>query len=338
MGAAKKSDNSIARAGFAEDVGAQRSYKAFTILPSRIKANHENNYARAAVYSLAVELPELAGHPALESERVCFTRAEVMERAESFKQNNQRQAIKVWRTGTHVPYVAEGYLRHLAALFMEVTGALADVSEMRAGLRCEAEEQPKTPEAQVAAAWSNHAENADRKATTPIDDAWLCKRLFAMHVPMEEIQARLGGSRGKDRVSKRTIERLLQLLSLPIALQLDVHEGRKTVMQALGKASDEGLGSSRGADPGVKRARMRRRKPDDRPKKGLSHAEQLDVLVDVLIGDKTVAEINDEQVKEWITYLNAPPEPREPQTQRKKKPAKPGEKLPTDEQGASAEA
>lgn len=322
MSAAKRKGTSIGRAGFATDVGAKRSYKAFTILPSKIKANHDNNYARAAIYSLAEQLPELADHPALESERVCFTRDEVLERVASFQANSQRTAIKVWRTNTHVAYVAEGYLRHLAALFMEVTGELAKVSDMRDGLRCEAEEQPKSPEDQVAAAWSNHAENADRKATSPIDDAWLCKRLTAMQVPRDEIAKRLGtrkrGDKRKQGVSKRTVDRLLSLLALPIDVQLAVHEGRVTVSAALKDASKKGQGTARGSNGGVSRRAIRRRSPNNRPSTKLT-PEQIDELVDAMIGDKPIAEASD-AVAKWLSYLDAPKPPREPKKPRKKAP------------------
>lgn len=321
---AKKNDTSIARAGFSDDLGAKRSHKTFTILPSKIMSNHERNYARAPVYSLAAELPELVDHPALESKQLCFTRAEVLARVESLRANNQRLPIKVWRTNTHAAYVAEGFLRHIAALYMEVTGELAQHPGLRDGLRCEAEEQPKTPEGQVQAAWSNHAENADRKSTTPIDDAWLCKRLIAMQVPRAEIAARLGQNRGKETVSERTIDRLLQLLTLSIDTQLAVHEGRKTVAEALGEASKRGEGTARGQNPGIQRRAMRRRKPDNRPDQPLS-PEQTDMLMDVVNGDLVLADVTDPLVKQWAKYLDAPTQPREPKTERKKRPRKPGE-------------
>lgn len=313
--ATKKKDSSIARAGFDDGLDAKRSYKAFTILPSKIKANHENNYARAAVYSLAEQLPELANHPALESERVCFTRAEVLERAASLRTNGQRTAIKIWRTNTHAAYVAEGYLRHLAALFLEVAGELTD--DLTHGIRCEAEEQPKSPEAQIAAAWSNHAENADRKQTTPIDDAWLCKRLTAMQVGRDDIAARLG-------ISKRSVDRKLALLGYPIDVQLAVHEGRLTESNAHKQASERGQGNARGGNPGPSRKAIRRRQPDARPSKGLK-AAALDEFIDFIAGDKGLAELTDETAREWASYVNAPAPPREPKQQRKKAALKPGE-------------
>lgn len=313
----KPRGTSIAVAGFAEEVGASKSHKAFTILPSKIFADHGNNYARAAIYSLTEQLPELVGCKALKSAQICFTRDEVLARVASFTANKQRQAIKVWRTNTHVPYVSEGYLRHLAALFMEVTGALADVPEMKHGLRCEAEEQPKTPEAQVVAAWSNHAENADRKATSPIDDAWLCKRLITMQVSREDIAARLG-------ISKRSVDRKLALLGFPIDVQLAVHEGRLTESQAHAQASERGQGNARGALPGINRRAMRRRNRDDRPKAKLS-PEQVDALIDLINGDATVGDITDETVLTWLRYADAPALPREPKASKRAAPPKPGE-------------
>jgi hypothetical protein len=315
---AAKKHTSIARVGFADEVAAARNYGAFKILPSHIRSNHANNYARASIYTLAVELPELAGHPALESEQICFTRAEVLARAESFRANNQRTAIKVWRTSTHVPYVGEGYLRHLAALYLEVTGGLAEIADMKTGLRCEAEEQPRSPEEQIAAAWSNHAENADRKDTSPIDDAWLCKRLLTMQVSRDDIAARL-------HVSKRTVDRLLSLLALPIDTQLAVHEGRATVIKALSDASAKGQGNARGSNGGVARKAMRRRNRDDRPTERLTPA-QIDALVDIVSGDVLEVDVEDANVLAWARYLNAPPAPREPKTTRKKAGPKPGEK------------
>jgi len=173
----------------------------------------------------------------------------------------------------------------------------------------------------VSAAWGNHAENDHRKDTTAIDDAWLCKRLLAMQVPTEEIAARLG-------LSKRSIDRKLALLGYPIDVQLAVHEGRLTESNAHKQASERGQGNARGTNGGINRKAIRRRNPEDRPARKLT-PEQVDALIDVLVGDKLPTEIDDETVAEYVRYLDAPAAPREPKTERKKPAPKPGEARPT---------
>lgn len=302
MGASKKSEQSIARAGFADKVGAKRSYKSFTIMPSMIRADHANdNHDRAALYSLTAELPELAGHPAFADDRFCFRRAEVMERVVSFQKVGQEQPIKVYRSSTHNPDVGAGFLRHAAAVFLEVTGQLAACPDMREGLLCQAAEPPKTP---LAAVDKNRAENERLSSDSPINKGWLCKRYEVLGLSRPEIAAKLG-------CDKRSVDRYFQLLTLAPSIQLDVHEGRLPMMKALDNASKSGKGSATGPRPGIARVAIRRAlsstttRPVPNPKAKFS-ADEVLLLVGVVVGEVDAEDELPEHVAALVQFLDAP--------------------------------
>lgn len=292
----KKSDASISRAGFDEDTGAKKCHSSFRIMPSKIRADHYNdNHDRAAMYSLADELPELAKHPAFADDRFCFKRHEVLQRAESFKKNGQQEPLKVFRSNTHKADVAAGFLRHAAGLFLEVTGQLDDAPGLRDGLRCDAEERPKD---QLAEVGKNTAEN-ESKDRTPIDRAWLCRRYKQLGKTTEEI-----GQLLVPQVDKRVVDRYLQLLNLTPQEQLDIHEGRLAYSKALDKQSKKGKGTAKGERPGAKHKLMRAALDivDARPlpSRGLN-AKDAAVFVALVCGalDPNSDEVT-EQAGEWF--------------------------------------
>lgn len=303
MTAKPKSEASISRAGIE---GAKRNHTAFTMMPSLMVARHRDNHDRAPLYSLAVELPELAGHLAFgpadedESDLFCFARADVLARAASFKLNGQEQRIRVARSATGRAVVTAGYLRHAAALYLEVTGELAACPGMADGLRFDGVAQATSPEQQVEAVWHSSAEN-ERKEATAIDLAWKCKRLVALQVGRAAIGERLGLSKGH-------VDRLLSLLALPVATQLAVHEGRVTMQKALARASVAGEGTAKGPRAGVRHTSIRRAlehvasRPV--PPKSLAPAEIL-TLARILAGETVDDELSD-AVREWSDWLDAP--------------------------------
>lgn len=253
----KPIEGSISRAGFADKVDASRVHRTFKVLPSAIIAKHSNNHDRAPLYSRAVELPELADHPAFGGEDAfCFTRVEVLARADSFTKHGQEMAVRFDRTATGLCSLSAGYLRHAAALYLEVTGKLKDCApngagdKLADGLLGLAADAPKTLEGQVAAVWHSAAEN-ERKSTTPIDLAWKIRRLSQLQVPMPEICARLD-------ISQSKASNHLRLLTLPVATQLAVHEGKLSYVKALRDASERGEGSTTGPRTGVPVKAMRR--------------------------------------------------------------------------------
>ena len=269
-------EGSISRAGFDDSVGAKRNHTAFVALPSHITAKHVDNHDHSSLYSLAVELPELAGHKAFgkgdDADKFCFSRADVLARVESFKRNGQEQRIRVGRTRTGKAVVTAGFLRHAAALFLEVTGELASCPGMADGLRFDGEVIAATPEQQVAAVFHSSAEN-ERKSTSPIDDAWKFKRLLALGVSRADIAAQIP-------CSLSTVNKRLALLSLPVSAQLAVHEGRLTWIKALADASSEGVGSAHGPRLGHTRKAIRRNHTSARPlpEVSLSAAEVVQLL------------------------------------------------------------
>ncbi len=327
MTAKPKADASISRAGIE---GAKRNHNAFAMPPSLMVARHRDNHDRAPMYSLAVELPELAGHPAFgpkdedESDLFCFSRADVLARAASFRLNGQEQRIRVARSATGRAVVTAGYLRHAAALYLEITGELAACPGMADGLRFDGVAQASSPEQQVEAVWHSSAEN-ERKQATAIDVAWKCKRLVALQVPRAEIAERLGLSKGH-------VDRLLSLLALPVATQLAVHEGRLTMQRALSRASVAGEGTAKGPRAGVRHTSIRRAlehvaaRPV--PPKSLSPDDVL-TLARIISGESidSDAELSD-AVREWSDWLDAPkdlgkpaPSPAQPTTDTKQAPA-----------------
>ena len=303
----KPVDGSISRAGFADSVDASRVHRTFKVLPSAIIAKHSNNHDRAPLYSLTAELPELAGHPAFGGEDAfCFTRAEVLARADSFTKHGQEMAVRFDRTATGLCSLSAGYLRHAAALYLEVTGRLKDCAPNGAGDRLVdgllglAADSPKTLEGQIAAVWHSGAEN-ERKATTPIDLAWKIRRLSQLQVPMTEVCSRLG-------ISASTASSYLRLLTLPVATQLAVHEGKLGVTKALADASTRGEGSAIGPRPGVRHTSIRRAlnttpAEHPRPKAALT-AKQVEALLDAIAGGEAI----DPTVSEWVSWAN-PPKP-----------------------------
>lgn len=330
------SESSISRAGFADEVDASKVHRTFKVMPSHVIARHSNNHDRAPMYSRAIELPELAEHPAFDGEDVfCFSRAEVLARAESFLRNGQEMAVRFDRTATGLCMLSAGYLRHAAALYLEVTGRLAECKPNGAGDKLAdglvglAADAPKTLEAQVAAVWHSAAEN-ERKPTTAIDLAWKIRRLTQLQVPMPEICERLG-------ISSSTATKHLRLLTLPVATQLAVHEGKISYANALADASKRGEGSTTGPRAGLRRSALHRAltsTPAERPRPtGSLSAKQVEALLAAVIGDET----KDEKVAAWLTWADAPKPERAPKTtdtegepkrSRKKAPPRAGKQEP----------
>ena len=321
-------DTSIGKLGFAESVEAKRSHKTFNILPSKVRADHyADNHDRAALYSLSAELPELKGHKSFADDRFCFTRAEVLDRAASFELVGQEAPIKTRRSNTFHPDVRSGFLRHVAALFLEVTGKLENCPGMKTGLRCEAEDQT---EDQALAVAKNMAEN-DSKAKTPIDRAWLCRRQRMLGKSTEEI-----GQMLRPPTDKRTIDRYLQLLTLTPQEQLDVHEGRMSYMKALDKQRDAGKGSAKGPRAGVahKSTRDAHEHIAERPAptRGLN-AEEMRLYTALCSGALVMDEDEmPENLRAWYRWsaptteeIKALKPKREPKPTTKKAPHKPGE-------------
>jgi len=245
----KKTEQSISRAGFAESVGATKIHTSFRIPPSHIRSDHyADNHNRAAMYSLAAELPELAGHLAFADDRFCFTRAEVLDRAANFENIGQSEPVTVYRSNTHLADLAAGFLRHAAGVYLEVTGRLAACPGMQGKLECRAKERPT--DMYVVAA-ENTAENI-AKPLTPIDRAWTARRFQMLGKTPEEI-----GALFYPTVSGVTVNRYLALLGLTPQEQLDVHEGRVSYMAALAKQSERGRGTAKGPRAGVPHSALR---------------------------------------------------------------------------------
>lgn len=317
-------EGSISRAGFADEVDASRVHRTFKVLPSRIIARHSNNHDRAPVYSRAVELPELAEHPAFGNEDVfCFSRAEVLARADSFLRNGQEMAVRFDRTATGLCTLSAGYLRHAAALYLEVTGKLAECKpngagdKLADGLMGLAADAPKTVEGQIAAVWHSAAEN-ERKPTTPIDLAWKIRRLTQLQVQMPEICERLG-------ISASTATKHLRLLTLPVATQLAVHEGKVSYNQALADASKMGEGSATGPRPGLSRATIKRAlaATEHRPPPSPKSKFTTDALALVRALQGEVDSSTPQHVAEFVEWLDAPADLRPP----KKAALRPGKKV-----------
>jgi hypothetical protein len=320
-------ETSLSRAGFDPLVGAKKNHSSFVALPSKLIARHVDNHDRAPMYSLRVELPELAGHPAFgkgdDADKFCFARADVLKRAESFKRVGQEQRIRVCRTNTGAGKVTAGYLRHAAALYLEVAGELAACPGMVTGIRFDGEDQARTAEQQLESVWHSSAEN-ERKETSPIDFAWKCKRLLALQVSRKEIAERL-------EVSLSYVDKTLRLLTLSVATQLAVHEGRLPMTKALADASEAGEGSARGPDSGVKKSAIVRAlstTPRERPQPEKSLTpKQVAELVSALVG-AVDAEKTSESVQEWVRWLDCPkpekvaavPVTSEPKVKRERKP------------------
>ena len=306
---------SIARApgmGFAESVGAQRFHCAGRFLPSKLRANHyEDNY-RPAVYSLARELPELAHLVStgtnktrkikvFADDRFSFRRDQVLERVESFRRNSQEEPIKVYRSGTQQADVGAGFLRHVAGLWLEVHGEL-DAARLGDGLLCIAEDRPDDPLIRIAKA---RAENESLNADTPLSKATLARQYEALGKSKAEIAEMLG-------VQERMVYKYLQLLKQSAQVQIDVHEGRRTLADALDTASAEGKGGGRGPRQGVSPSRMAAAlalaPARPMPTIGLSSAEEVLQLSELLAGRRTVDAGLPSSVQEWYRALAPEPE------------------------------
>jgi hypothetical protein len=290
----KTKDTSLARAGFAESVGASKIHTSFRLSPDKIVANHEHNTSRSALYVLAEQMPELTKYKCLESPMCCFTRAQVLKRAESLLEKGQETAIKISRTRKHTARLKDGYLRHIAALYLLVTGQWSDAER----LRCEAVEEPSSPETQLAVTLGNVVENKDRTPPTPIDDAWCARRLLALQRTQKQVAQDLG-------CKVEHVRKLLDLLTLDPSEQIAVHEGRKTMETALREAKERGQGREVVKRPGVGRTVIRKRDRSARPTSVVLGPEQVDALVDILIGDIDISSTTDPNVIEFARYLGA---------------------------------
>ncbi len=247
---------------FDKALGARKYGAAAHILPSNILARHEDNSSRAALYDVQDKIPELAESGAL-GDKFCFTLAEVEQRLASLKAHGQLTAVRVYRTNTGQATLGEGYLRHAAFLLAEVRGELDQIPNGKHGIMLTRVEMPTTVEGRIAAAWSNHEENAERKDQTPIDIAFFLRVQCAQpDATRDSVAERIG-------MKRRQVDRHLQLLTLSLSVQLDVHEGRKTMAEALKVASERGEGAARGKRAGVaisqiKRAIAALRAPDSK--------------------------------------------------------------------------
>lgn len=229
---------------FDKALGAVKYGKTRCILPSNILARHENNSSRAALYDVTSQIPELADSRAL-SDKFCFTLAQVETRLASLKAHRQITSVQVYRTKTGQANLGKGYLRHAAFLLAEARGELDQIPGGKDGIRVEFSEAPDSLEGHIEAAWSNHEENAERKDQTPIDIAFFLRVQCAQpDATRDSVAERIG-------MKSRQVARHLQLLTLSLAVQLDVHEGRTTMVDALKVASERGDGTARGKRAGV---------------------------------------------------------------------------------------
>ena len=240
-----KSSKSGKSLEFDKTLGARKYGAAAHILPSNILARHEDNSSRAALYDVQSKIPELAESGAL-GDAFCFTLTEVEQRLASLKTHGQLTAVRVYRTNTGQATLGEGYLRHAAFLLAEVRGELDQIpGGGKYGILLTRVEMPKTVEGRIEAAWANHAETADRKTPPPIDIAFFLRVQCAQpDATRDSVAERIG-------MQSRQVARHLQLLTLPLSTQLDVHEGRKTMAEVLKVASERGEGTARGKRAGV---------------------------------------------------------------------------------------
>jgi hypothetical protein len=129
---------------------------------------------------------------------------------------------------------------------------------------------------------------------------------------MSEICERLG-------ISLSTATKHLRLLTLPVATQLAVHEGKISYANALADASKRGEGSTTGPRAGLRRSAILRavsstHEERPRPTTLPKSARQLDDLIAAMHGDDTAKARLDATALAWLTFYDCPPTPRTPKT------------------------
>lgn len=324
MNAEAKSESKPKRPTFADDVEASTTGEIKMIKPSHIRADHRNNESRGwAPY----EAPEEIKHLLVDG-RCCFTLEEIEQRFASIMLEGQICEVEVSMGGDKRPTLTVGYLRHAAFLLAEVRGVLDQIPGMKGrskpGVRAKIVPAPKSQDDWDRASDRNFAENNERLALTPVQFAFYCKRKLDMfNANGEPLYTRLTlaqklSASGRD-ISKRTIDRHMQLLSVRPEVLLAVHEGRMKMSAALKQQSEKGEGTATGKLPGVPRKVIRARNVDKRPAVALT-PEQTDTLVEVLIGDRSINDVDDDAIDVWHTYYTSP--------KPKRAALKPGESLP----------
>lgn len=307
------------RPQFADEVLTATGGEIKRFLPSHIRVDHAANQ-RWAPYDTPEEIREWIGP------RCCFTLAQIEKRLASLLSEGQLEDITVTISNTGYPDLAIGFLRHAAFLLAEARGLLDDIPGAKgirfSGVRAKVIPAPKTQSEHRALARKNRAENMERQDLSPVDLGFNLKRALnemddeGRKPSSEEVAAEFG-------ISKRTLDRYLQLTTLAPEVLLAVHEGRKHMSAALSEASQRGAGSSRGPNSGIQRKAMRRRARDARPETPLNPM-QVDALIDLINGDVLPTDVDD-TVRAWIAYVNPPPPPKQSTKPKKKAPPKPGQ-------------
>ena len=295
------------RATFAENVQSSTGGEVKRILPSHIRADHANNTSRWACYDPPDELRSYFG-----DNKICFTLEQIERRLASLLMSGQIDDVDVTISGTGQPDLVTGFLRHCGFLLAEVRGQLDQIPRAKglhfAGIRANVIPSPKTQSDYAALARRNLDENRERQEMSPVDFAFYLKRRLDSYddngvTPTRKQVAEEVG------ISVRTIELKMQLLSYKPTTLLAVHRGEISEAQAHRQAREKGEGTAKGSLPGIARKAIRRRKPEARPSEPLT-PEQIDALIDVIIGDKAAAEVDDDLVCRYIAYADAPAEPK----------------------------
>lgn len=309
------------RPKFAADVLSATGGEVKRFLPSHVRADHAHNTSRWAPYDTPAELVEHLGP------KCCFTLEQIEKRLASLLSEGQLEDVTVSISGDGYPDLVFGFLRHAAFLLAEVRGSLDTIPGAKgmkfAGIRAKVVQAPKTQADHAEIARKNLAENRERQEMSPVDLAFYAKRRLAAfddegNTPSREDVAKELG------MSKRTLDNYIQLTSARPEQLMAVHTGMVSMSGLLSQMRDKGQGTARGRNPGVQRKAMRRRKPEQRPTNMLS-PPQIDALIDVINGDKPLAEVDDADVVQYVRYFDAPPEPK-PAKPKKKAPPKPGKK------------
>jgi hypothetical protein len=275
----------LAKTAYADGIDVTRK-EMIALLPSEIQVVWTRNTSRACLYTYRgapccfdlrdvedLVLPA-AALAAIKKGEVADLPAFINEHAGpiSLLRLGQESPVSVYFDGKKRPVLAAGNRRLFAFLVLEEHGLLdlVPVAHGRSGkgkIEAITIEQPKDPEGWMRLATMNVAENG-KKPATPVDIAWACRR-FALasddkeHGPGEY---GLGYERAGQMVaplvghalSARAVQRYIQILSLPPDVVGQVHRGEISHAAAIRKASEEGHGRARGANPGVPHSKLRR--------------------------------------------------------------------------------
>lgn len=301
-------------------------------LPSAIKVDHRSNSSRAAIYDSPPELAPYIGPKSCY--RVEELEAFLNDPVEGLFAVGLGQPVKCYLTKTGDAHLSVGFRRHAALLLAEVRGELHRVPGLGGKITYTTVAEPKTP-----ADWArlddlNRAENDQRKTRTPIDILYNVKYRLSLADDKGQTPTReqVADSLG---ISKRQLDRYMELDDLPPWQKIEVHEGRLSISAALAKKSEEGRGNSKGKRPGIPHSAMQRAIAfmDERPMPAVTLGpDDVCLLFKRLVGEVEAKDLTD-AVLDLVAWLDCPkPERKKPDTDATSEPksaGKPRRKPPT---------